>query len=65
MRGRCGQGLGWLNTNFHLPKSSLLVLVCAGKDLVLASYRHEQRYCFFSYGERYDIRTVPPTEKWS
>ncbi len=42
-------------TNFHLPKSSLLLLVCAfgGKDLMLAAYRHavEQRYRFFSYGD--------------
>lgn len=44
-----------LLTNFHLPKSSLLVLVCAfaGTDLALAAYRHavEQRYRFFSYGD--------------
>jgi S-adenosylmethionine:tRNA ribosyltransferase-isomerase len=42
-------------TNFHLPKSSLLVLVCAfaGGELALAAYRHavEQRYRFFSYGD--------------
>ncbi len=42
-------------TNFHLPKSSLLVLVCAfaGTELALAAYRHavEQRYRFFSYGD--------------
>jgi len=42
-------------TNFHLPKSSLLLLVCAfgGKDLILSAYRHavEQRYRFFSYGD--------------
>jgi len=46
---------GAMLTNFHLPKSSLLVLVCAfaGKDLMLAAYRHavEQRYRFFSYGD--------------
>ena len=46
---------GAMLTNFHLPKSSLLVLVCAfaGKDLALAAYRHavEQRYRFFSYGD--------------
>ncbi len=44
-----------LLTNFHLPKSSLLVLVCAfaGTELALAAYRHavEQRYRFFSYGD--------------
>jgi S-adenosylmethionine:tRNA ribosyltransferase-isomerase len=46
---------GALLTNFHLPKSSLLILVCAfaGKDLTLAAYLHavEQRYRFFSYGD--------------
>jgi S-adenosylmethionine:tRNA ribosyltransferase-isomerase len=46
---------GAMLTNFHLPKSSLLVLVCAfaGKDLILAAYNHavEQRYRFFSYGD--------------
>jgi S-adenosylmethionine:tRNA ribosyltransferase-isomerase len=47
--------LGAMLTNFHLPKSSLLVLVCAfaGRDLALAAYRHavEQQYRFFSYGD--------------
>lgn len=42
-------------TNFHLPKSSLLLLVSAfaGRELVLNAYRHavEQRYRFFSYGD--------------
>jgi S-adenosylmethionine:tRNA ribosyltransferase-isomerase len=42
-------------TNFHLPKSTLLMLVCAfgGKDRVLAAYRHavEQEYRFYSYGD--------------
>jgi len=42
-------------TNFHLPKSSLLVLVCAfaGTDLMLAAYRYAvaTRYRFFSYGD--------------
>ena len=46
---------GALLTNFHLPRSSLLVLVCAfaGRELTLAAYRHavEQRYRFFSYGD--------------
>jgi S-adenosylmethionine:tRNA ribosyltransferase-isomerase len=44
-----------LVTNFHLPESTLLMLVCAfaGYDQVLAAYRHavEQRYRFFSYGD--------------
>lgn len=42
-------------TNFHLPESSLLMLVAAfgGKDLVLSAYRHalRKRYRFFSYGD--------------
>lgn len=46
---------GAMLTNFHLPQSSLLLLVCAfgGQDLVLAAYRHavKERYRFFSYGD--------------
>lgn len=42
-------------TNFHLPQSSLLMLVAAfaGKDRILRAYRHavDQRYRFFSYGD--------------
>ncbi len=44
-----------LVTNFHLPRSTLLILVCAfaGQSAVLAAYRHAvaQRYRFFSYGD--------------
>lgn len=44
-----------LLTNFHLPQSSLLMLVSAfaGRERVLAAYKHavEQRYRFFSYGD--------------
>jgi S-adenosylmethionine:tRNA ribosyltransferase-isomerase len=44
-----------LLTNFHLPKSTLLMLVCAfaGRDTMLRAYRHavEHRYRFFSYGD--------------
>ena len=44
-----------LLTNFHLPQSSLLMLVCAfaGRDLTLAAYRHavEAGYRFYSYGD--------------
>jgi S-adenosylmethionine:tRNA ribosyltransferase-isomerase len=44
-----------LLTNFHLPRSSLLMLVAAfaGHDFVLEAYRHavEQRYRFYSYGD--------------
>lgn len=42
-------------TNFHLPESTLLMLVSAfaGRDRILAAYRHavERRYRFFSYGD--------------
>lgn len=42
-------------TNFHLPESTLLILVCAfaGTDLIMAAYRHavERRYRFLSYGD--------------
>jgi S-adenosylmethionine:tRNA ribosyltransferase-isomerase len=44
-----------LLTNFHLPRSSLLMLVCAfaGRERVLAAYREavERRYRFYSYGD--------------
>ena len=44
-----------LITNFHLPRSSLLFLVCAfgGKDFVLKAYREAvlKRYRFYSYGD--------------
>ena len=44
-----------LLTNFHLPKSSLLMLVSAfaGRDLTLAAYRHAVRegFHFYSYGD--------------
>jgi S-adenosylmethionine:tRNA ribosyltransferase-isomerase len=47
--------VGALLTNFHLPQSSLLILVSAfaGREAVLAAYRHavESRYRFFSYGD--------------
>jgi S-adenosylmethionine:tRNA ribosyltransferase-isomerase len=46
---------GALLTNFHLPGTSLLLLVCAfaGTDFVLAGYRHavEKKYRFYSYGD--------------
>jgi S-adenosylmethionine:tRNA ribosyltransferase-isomerase len=44
-----------LVTNFHLPESTLLMLVCAfaGRERVLAAYEHAVRagYRFFSYGD--------------
>jgi S-adenosylmethionine:tRNA ribosyltransferase-isomerase len=54
-----------LLTNFHLPESTLLMLVCAfaGKERVLAAYRHAvaQNYRFFSYGDAMFIpRTAAP-----
>jgi S-adenosylmethionine:tRNA ribosyltransferase-isomerase len=49
------QMVGALLTNFHLPRSTLLMLVCAfgGKENVLAAYRHavQQKYRFYSYGD--------------
>ncbi|MCB9556795.1 MAG: tRNA preQ1(34) S-adenosylmethionine ribosyltransferase-isomerase QueA [Deltaproteobacteria bacterium] len=51
---RFGQIDGLL-TNFHLPRSTLLMLVCAlaGRERVLEAYREavKQRYRFFSYGD--------------
>jgi S-adenosylmethionine:tRNA ribosyltransferase-isomerase len=44
-----------LLTNFHLPKSTLLALVCsfAGRESILRAYRHavSRQYRFFSYGD--------------
>jgi S-adenosylmethionine:tRNA ribosyltransferase-isomerase len=44
-----------LLTNFHLPESTLLMLVCAlgGTDSVMRAYAHavEQKYRFYSYGD--------------
>ncbi len=49
------QGLGGLLTNFHWPKSTLLMLVSAfaGREHALAAYRQAvlRRYRFFSYGD--------------
>lgn len=47
--------VGALLTNFHLPQSTLLMLVCAfgGREQVLETYKHavEQKYRFYSYGD--------------
>ncbi len=47
--------LDGLITNFHLPKSTLIMLVSAlyDREHVLEAYRHavEERYRFFSYGD--------------
>ncbi len=49
------QRVGAMLTNFHLPGTSLVLLVAAlaGPELTLAAYRHavESRYRFFSYGD--------------
>ena len=49
------QAIDGLLTNFHLPRSSLLMLVAAfaGRERVLAAYREavERRYRFYSYGD--------------
>ncbi|HEX9121277.1 MAG TPA: S-adenosylmethionine:tRNA ribosyltransferase-isomerase, partial [Terriglobales bacterium] len=47
--------VGAMLTNFHLPKSTLLMLVSAfaGREFVLNAYRHavEEQYRFYSYGD--------------
>ena len=49
-----------LLTNFHLPRSTLLALICAfaGKENVISAYRHavEAKYRFYSYGDCMFIR---------
>ena len=49
------RGVDGLVTNFHLPRSSLLMLVSAfaGTELVLQAYRHavREQYRFYSYGD--------------
>ncbi len=49
------RALDALLTNFHLPRSTLLMLVCAfaGRDLILGAYEHAVRegYRFYSYGD--------------
>jgi S-adenosylmethionine:tRNA ribosyltransferase-isomerase len=47
--------VGALLTNFHLPQSTLMMLVCAfgGKELVMKAYEHavKEKYRFYSYGD--------------
>jgi len=49
------KGVNSLLTNFHLPKSSLLILVStfAGRELIMKAYEHAvaERYRFYSYGD--------------
>lgn len=53
-----------LLTNFHLPESTLLMLVCAfaGLEAVRAAYTHAiaARYRFFSYGDAMLITATRP-----
>lgn len=50
-------------TNFHLPESTLLMLLCAfaGKERVMSAYQHavEQKYRFFSYGDAMFVTAAP------
>jgi S-adenosylmethionine:tRNA ribosyltransferase-isomerase len=52
-----------LITNFHLPRSTLLMLVSAlaGRERVLAAYAHavRERYRFFSYGDAMFLERQP------
>jgi S-adenosylmethionine:tRNA ribosyltransferase-isomerase len=52
-----------LLTNFHLPESTLLILVAAfaGREAVLAAYHHAiaRRYRFYSYGDAMFVTPDP------
>jgi S-adenosylmethionine:tRNA ribosyltransferase-isomerase len=54
-----------LLTNFHLPESTLLMLVCAfgGYETIMRAYRHavQERYRFFSYGDAMFLDRRPDT----
>jgi S-adenosylmethionine:tRNA ribosyltransferase-isomerase len=54
------QVVGSLLTNFHLPRSTLLMLVSAfgGRELILKAYDHavREKYRFYSYGDCMLIR---------
>lgn len=53
--GYCFKAVDVLMTNFHLPRSTLFMLVCAfsGTDLMKAAYAHaiQNQYRFYSYGD--------------
>ncbi|ACY14930.1 tRNA preQ1(34) S-adenosylmethionine ribosyltransferase-isomerase QueA [Haliangium ochraceum] len=57
------RAVDWMVTNFHLPESTLLMLVCAfaGYRRVLDSYRHavDAGYRFFSYGDAMLVERAP------
>ncbi|HSQ67957.1 MAG TPA: tRNA preQ1(34) S-adenosylmethionine ribosyltransferase-isomerase QueA [Polyangiaceae bacterium] len=57
------QAVDWLLTNFHLPRSTLLALVCAfgGTERVLGAYRTavDASYRFYSYGDAMLIERGP------
>ena len=56
-----------LLTNFHVPESTLLMLVCAfaGREAVLGAYAHAvaQRYRFFSYGDAMFLTPHAPARR--
>jgi S-adenosylmethionine:tRNA ribosyltransferase-isomerase len=58
-----------LITNFHLPKSTLMMLVSAfaGYEHIMGLYRHaiEKKYRFFSYGDSMLLRRTPTTSQTS
>ena len=58
------QVVDMLVTNFHLPKSTLMMLVSAlaGYEHVMALYRHaiDQKYRFFSYGDAMLLQRATP-----
>lgn len=49
------RAVDWMITNFHLPRSTLLVMVCAfaGRDNIMAAYSHaiDNNYRFYSFGD--------------
>jgi S-adenosylmethionine:tRNA ribosyltransferase-isomerase len=54
------KGIDSLITNFHLPKSTLIMLVSAlaGKENIMNAYKHavEEKYRFFSFGDAMFIK---------
>ena len=52
-----------LITNFHLPKSTLMMLVSAfsGRERIMSAYQHavDQEYRFFSYGDAMWLERAP------